>query len=77
MATNYITVSTKGQVIIPAELREQLHIEPGTKMAVERAGGAIVLRPITDQFIDSLYGSAKGLGLSEVLQKMRKQDKKR
>ena len=31
-----ITVSTKGQVILPAELRELDGIEPGQQFAVER-----------------------------------------
>jgi AbrB family looped-hinge helix DNA binding protein len=30
------TVSSKGQIVIPAELRELDHIEPGEEFAVER-----------------------------------------
>lgn len=30
------TVSSKGQIVIPAELREQDHIEPGDEFTVER-----------------------------------------
>ena len=69
MATTYITMSTKGQVIIPAELRERLHIEPGTKIAVSTEGTKLVLQPITDQFIESLCGITAGMGLYEEWEK--------
>jgi AbrB family looped-hinge helix DNA binding protein len=32
------TVSTKGQIIIPAELRRQDRIEPGEQFEIERIG---------------------------------------
>lgn len=43
----YITVSTKGQLVIPAALREELGIEPGTRVAVRREGAELILRPET------------------------------
>lgn len=33
------TVSTKGQIIIPAELRRQDRIEPGEQFEIERISG--------------------------------------
>jgi AbrB family looped-hinge helix DNA binding protein len=30
------TVSSKGQVVLPAELRDQDHIEPGQQFSIER-----------------------------------------
>jgi AbrB family looped-hinge helix DNA binding protein len=62
MKTEYTTLSTKGQVIIPAELREELKLSIGTKLAIQREGQTLVLRPITPEFIDSLCGSTQGLG---------------
>ena len=62
MSTLFIQMSTKGQVVIPAELREQMGIESGTQIAVKRQGDTIVLRPITASFIRSLRGSTKGAG---------------
>ena len=62
MKTDYATLSTKGQIIIPADLREQLKLAPGTKMSIRREGQTLVLRPITTEFIDSLCGSTKGAG---------------
>jgi AbrB family looped-hinge helix DNA binding protein len=62
MKTRYITLSTKGQIIIPVELREELNLSVGTKLAIQREGRTLVLRPITPEFIDSLCGSTQGLG---------------
>ena len=62
MSIRFTQMSTKGQVVIPAELREEMGLENGTQLTVERHGDAIVLRPITAAFIRSLRGSTKGAG---------------
>ncbi len=43
----YITVSSKGQMVIPAAFREELGIEPGTRVAVRLEGQELILRPET------------------------------
>jgi len=40
-----ITVSTKGQIVIPAEIRRRNHLIPGTKLVVVDMGDHIVLMP--------------------------------
>jgi AbrB family looped-hinge helix DNA binding protein len=40
------TVSTKGQVVIPKEIRERLGWEPGTSLEVEDRGDRVVLRRV-------------------------------
>src|SRR6266849_2367860 len=62
MKAEYTTLSTKGQIIIPAEIREQMKLAVGTKLSIQRDGQTLILRPITPEFIDSLCGSTKGLG---------------
>ncbi|MFZ1939664.1 MAG: AbrB/MazE/SpoVT family DNA-binding domain-containing protein [Terracidiphilus sp.] len=47
MDLEYVTVSTKGQMVIPAAIREALGIEPGTRIAVRRDGPEVILRPET------------------------------
>lgn len=47
MGQHYATVSTKGQLVIPANIREELGIAPGTRIAIRRAGPEIILRPET------------------------------
>ena len=48
--------------MIPAELRQELGLENGTQLSVERHDGAILLRPITAAFVRSLRGSTRGAG---------------
>ncbi len=55
-------VSSKDQVVIPAALREEMGLVPGTRVAVERQGDTIVLRPVTRAVIRSLRGSFRGMG---------------
>ena len=45
METTYATVSTKGQLVIPASVREALGIEPGTRVAIRVDGGQMILDP--------------------------------
>lgn len=60
MSTLFTQMSTKGQIVIPAELRQEMGIESGTPIALKRDGDTIILRPITAAFIRSLRGSTKG-----------------
>ncbi len=62
MKAEYTTLSTKGQIVIPAEIRDQMKLSAGTKLSIQRDGQTLILRPITPEFIDSLCGSTKGLG---------------
>ena len=53
------TVSTKGQVTLPVEVREELGIGAGTVLEIERgAGGSIVLRKrAVSGFFDQFVGA--------------------
>lgn len=55
-------LSPKGQLVIPAELREELKLVPGTEVSIQREGNVLVLRPITPEFIESLIGCTSGAG---------------
>ena len=43
----YTTVSSKGQLVIPAAIREAMGIEPGTRVAVRQEGARVILEPDT------------------------------
>ena len=58
--TFYSLVSTKGQVVIPAELRTVLNIDAGTRVCFQRAGDILILRPVTERLIDRVRGFFKG-----------------
>jgi len=57
------SVTAKGQFVIPAELRRRHHIRKGTRVRIEEVKEGILLRPITDEYIDSLGGNLAGRGL--------------
>jgi AbrB family looped-hinge helix DNA binding protein len=62
MPTLYAQISSKGQFVIPAELRKEMKLSIGTKISIRREGNTLVLYPVTPEFIDSLVGCTKGAG---------------
>ena len=74
--TQITTVSTKGQFVIPAEIRESLGIGPGTRIAVTLAGQRIILEPVSEKLVDETRGLlAGGPSLSRMLKQERGKDK--
>lgn len=67
-----VTLSTKGQLVIPKEIRKALSLQAGTKFAVELHQGQILLKPVVDvkryrAVIDRLYGKFARSGLLDDL----------
>jgi AbrB family looped-hinge helix DNA binding protein len=54
MAT--VKTLSKGQIVIPADIRKKYHIEPGTEIQVMDYGGVIYLIPLVDDPIKSACG---------------------
>src|SRR5438067_2295242 len=50
--------TSKGQIVIPADLRRRLGIKAGTRVSirVDERENTIVLKPITREFIDGMRG---------------------
>lgn len=71
----YATV--KGQIVIPAALRRKYGIKNGTKIIVTDIGDAIVLKPVTEQYLRNLQGSLKGKGGLRTLVDERNKDRER
>lgn len=76
----YTTVSSKGQMVIPAAIREELGIEPGTRVAVRREGMRVILEPETLamklRLIDELQGlTAGGPSMTDELLKDRRRER--
>lgn len=58
--TSYRTrISSKGQVVIPAELREQLKLKKGTPATWREEEGRLILTPITEKRIREIRGFLK------------------
>lgn len=53
-------LSSKGQVVLPKEVRDILRIGPGTTLRVTVHDGRIILDPLTTPVIDRLYGKFAG-----------------
>jgi len=74
---NMITVKTlsKGQIVIPAEIRKRHHIEQGTEIQVMEYGGIIYLIPPVEDPIGEACGLLAAIpSLSKKLLDERKQD---
>jgi|HubBroStandDraft_1064217.scaffolds.fasta_scaffold75608_2 AbrB family looped-hinge helix DNA binding protein len=59
MKTEVSTVTTKGQLVIPAKLRRKYAIRDGTQVAFLEEENRLVLQPLTQEFVRSLRGSIK------------------
>jgi AbrB family looped-hinge helix DNA binding protein len=63
-----VLVSSKGQLVIPVELRRKYDMKPGTKVHVADTGDHIALKPITPAAIRKLRGTLKGGGALRFLE---------
>jgi AbrB family looped-hinge helix DNA binding protein len=59
MASYRTVISSKDQVVIPAELRQQFGLERGTPATWTEEKGRLVLTPITAQRIREIRGFLK------------------
>lgn len=72
------TVATsKGQIVIPASIRQKLGIKEGTRIqiVVNENTHEIILRPITREYVHSVRGKFKGKGLLQALMADRKKER--
>jgi AbrB family looped-hinge helix DNA binding protein len=72
------TVATsKGQIVIPASIRQKLGIKEGTRIqiVVNENTHEIILRPITREYVHSVRGKFKGNGLLQALMADRKKER--
>lgn len=73
-----VTVSTKGQIVIPEEARERLGITPGTKLKIRLADDHLELARLPQDLIGYLCGVVKrGPSLSRMLLEERRADRER
>ena len=52
-------ISSKGQVVIPAELRQQYGLGKGARATWSEEKGRLILTPITPQRLDEIMGFLK------------------
>jgi len=72
------TIATsKGQVVIPSKVRQQLGIKEGTylQIDVDLVAKRLILTPVTREYIQSLRGKYKGKGLMKALMADKKRER--
>ena len=55
---NKSMVTVKGQVVIPAKIRNKFSIKKGTHVFVFERDGEIIIKPLTDEYIEKMSGFA-------------------
>jgi AbrB family looped-hinge helix DNA binding protein len=76
MADMSATFTSKGQLVVPAELRRKHGIEAGTRVKfLEDEFGRIILQPITEQYIDRVMGCLAGSDLLAAWQEERREER--
>ncbi len=58
-ATETITFTSRGQMVLPSRLRHEYHIQKGTRAIVVPTPNGILIQPITKHTIASLHGILK------------------
>jgi AbrB family looped-hinge helix DNA binding protein len=71
------TVTVKGQVVIPAKIRQHLGIKKGSRFHVEERNGEIILRPLNRDYFKKMSGILKGSRLVRALEDSRAEDLKK
>ena len=74
-ATSFTTtVSTKGQVILPKAIRDQLSWDAGTRLAVQHTADGVLLRPLTTAFAptrpEDVFGCLPRMGEPKSVEQM-------
>ena len=67
-----ITVSARGQMVIPASIRKRYGIKPNSKVELLDFGKEIVIVPIKVQSIAEARGILKGVSSADLIRERRK-----
>lgn len=59
MSSYRTVISSKGQVIIPAELRDEFGLAKGTRATWTKENGRLILTPMTEQRLRQIRGCLK------------------
>ncbi len=70
-------VTSRGQTVMPAELRRRYGVEAGTALEWIDTGHGICVVPLPADLIGALRGSSKGEKLREKLLRSRAKDRQR
>lgn len=73
MQEEIVRVSTKGQLVLPSDIRENLHIRKGTSMVVVVQRGLVIMKPIRSlSQLQGIMSDVKGKS-EEIVKELRKE----
>jgi AbrB family looped-hinge helix DNA binding protein len=73
-----VTTSSRGQIVIPKDVRKKLNILPGKKILVKAEGDRAILLPLPDDPAEHFCGIfQKGPSLTKALLSERKKERDR
>jgi AbrB family looped-hinge helix DNA binding protein len=67
-------MSSKGQLVIPAKLREELGFKAGVRVVFKKQGKGLLIEPGSYEAVMALRGKYAGLGLEESFAGYRRQE---
>ncbi len=72
------TMTSKGQIVVPAKLRRRLGLKPGTKVYFIERDRDILFQPVTKEYLKSVHGMLKSeTSMTKELLKERAKDRER
>ncbi len=73
-----VIASSRGQIVIPREIRRQLNIKPGKKLLVKIVGNKAIIEPLPDDPVEAFCGVFReGDSLTESLMEDRRKERDR
>ena len=73
-----VTASSRGQIVIPKDIRKKLNISAGKKLSVKLEGDRVILAPLPDDPVEAYCGIFEGKSsLTQDLIEERKKEKRR
>lgn len=75
---NVVTASSRGQIVIPKEIRRRLNIVAGKKLAIKTEGDHVLLTPLPDDPVEAFCGIFENKSsLTKALTEQREKDRDR
>ena len=68
-------ISSKGQLVIPAKLREELGFKPGVRVVFKKQGKGLLIESGAYEAVMALCGKYAGIGLEESFQEYRREER--
>jgi AbrB family looped-hinge helix DNA binding protein len=59
MITESVTVSNRGYIILPAHIRKEMKIKPGTRILLSKEDNKVILQPVSS-FTEKISGLTAG-----------------